>query len=407
MAPGSAVRRSTLYALRWLWRLLAALLLAERLLKHLAVLRFFQRAPAKATRAPGLVSIIQPILSGDPALAACLERNLDARSGYRREFIWLIDADDAPARRICAELVARWPGLAIRVVELPPPAPEHNPKLVKLIAGAAAAQGEVLCVLDDDTAIPDDGLEACLPYLDQPGVGLAFGLPYYTSFDNLWSSLVACFVNSSSLMTYIPFAALRDPVTINGMCYALRRETLDAVGGFAGLERVVADDFAVAARLRAHGYRLAQTPLRHPIHTTVRGPRHYAGRIQRWLIFPRESLMRHLAPGELAIFYALVAAPIFFPWLTVAAPLLRPGPAARRFALAYLALSYAIFAHHNHAYLGSAVPWTHQWLVPLTQLTLPAQLLVALAAPRRIVWRGHVMQIERGGNLRLLRRRAS
>ncbi|HMQ31528.1 MAG TPA: glycosyltransferase [Chloroflexaceae bacterium] len=390
----------------WLWRLLAALLLAERLLKHLAVVRFFRRPPARFERQPGLVSIMQPILSGDPALAACLGRNLEARSGYEREFIWLIDDDDAEARRVCEGLAARRPDLAIRVIALPPPPPEHNPKLAKLIAGAALARGEVLCVLDDDTVLPDGGLELCLPHLDRPGVGLAFGLPFYTSFDNLWSSLVACFVNSSSLMTYIPFATAREPVTINGMFYALRRETLDAVGGFVGLERVVADDFAVASRLRDHGYRLAQTPLLHPIRTTVRGPRHYAGLIQRWLIFPRESLMRHLAPGELAAFYGLVAAPVCFPWLAAAAPLVRPGPAARRFALGYFALSYAIFAHHNRAYLGSAVPWRRSWLVPLVQLALPAQTLAALLAPRRIVWRGHVLRVERGGELRLVRRRA-
>ncbi len=388
----------------WLWRLLAALLLAERLLKHLAVVRFFRRPPLRATRPLGLVSIMQPILSGDPALSDCLERTLTARSGYSREFIWLIDADDGEARRVCDALVARHPGMAIRVVALPPPAPAHNPKLVKLIAGAALARGEVICVLDDDTMLPDDGLEQCLPHLELPGVGLAFGLPYYTSFDNLWSSLVACFVNSSSLMTYIPFASLRDPVTINGMFYALRRETLAAVGGFAGLERVVADDFAVADRLRGAGYRLAQTPLRHPIRTTVRGPRHYAGLMQRWLIFPRESLMRHLAPAELAAVYALVAAPVCFPWLAVA-PLLWRAPGARRFALGYLALSFAIFAQHNRAYLRGATPWRRAWLVPLVQLALPAQMLAALLAPRRIVWRGHVLQIERGGNLRLLRRR--
>lgn len=389
----------------WIYRLLAALMLAERLLKHLAVARFFRRPPPAPARPPALVSILQPILSGDPALAECLGRNLDARTGYGREFIWLVDADDAAARAICAGVAAGRPEVSVRVVELPPPAPEHNPKLVKLVAGAAVARGEVLCVLDDDTVLPDGGLEQCLPYLDRPGVGLAFGLPYYVSFDNLWSSLVSCFVDSSSLMTYIPFAAVSDPVTINGMFYALRRETLDAVGGFVGLERVVADDFAVAGRLRAHGYRLAQTPLRHAIRTTVRGPRHYAGLIQRWLIFPRESLMRHLAPRELALFYGLVVAPAFFPWLALAAPALRPGRAGRALAAAYFALSFAIFARHNRAYLGGAVPPARALLVPLVQLLLPAQMLAALAAPRRITWRGHVLRIERGGNLRLVRRR--
>lgn len=392
--------------MRWLWRLLGVVMLAERLLKALAVRRFFRRPLPQPTRPVELVSILQPILSGDPALADCLGHNLDARTAYGREFIWLIDADDAEARRVCEELIARRPDAAVRLVALPPPAPAENPKLVKLIAGAALAAGDVICVLDDDTVLPDGGLERCLPALDQPGVGLAFGLPFYISFDNLWSSLVACFVNSSSLMTYIPVATLREPATINGMCYAMRRQTLAAVGGFTGLEQSAADDFAVAARLRAHGYRLAQTALRHPIRTTVRGPRHYATLMQRWLVFPRESLLRHLAPADLAVLYALVAAPILFPWLALGAALLRPGPATRRFALAYFALSWAVFVWQDRAYLGGATPWRRAWLVPIVQLALPAQLVAALLAPRRIVWRGHVMQIERGGDLRTLRRRA-
>jgi ceramide glucosyltransferase len=388
-----------------LWRLLACLLLGERLLKALAVWRFFRRPLPQARRPVALVSVLQPILSGDPALADCLARNLDARSSYRREFVWLLDDDDAEAQRVCAALVAQRPGVAVRVVALPPPGPAQNPKLVKLIAGAALARGDVICVLDDDTVLPDEGLERCLPALDQPGVGLAFGLPFYTSFDNLWSSLVACFVNSSSLMTYVPAALLREPATINGMCYALRRETLDAVGGFAGLERSAADDFAIAARLRAHGLRLAQTPLRHPIRTTVRGPRQYAALMQRWLVFPRESLMRHLGPADLVVLYGVVALPILFPWLAIGAALLRPGPATRRLAVAYLALSWAIAAWQSRAYLGGATPWRWAWLTPLVQLALPAQLVAALLAPRRIVWRGHVMRIERGGALRIVRRR--
>ncbi|MEI7770876.1 MAG: hypothetical protein WCI67_12840, partial [Chloroflexales bacterium] len=82
---------------------LLALALAERAWKHLAVVRFFRRPqPAPAGPLP-TVSIIQPILSGDPALAAGLAANLDAPSAYRREFLWLVDSDDGAAQAICAE----------------------------------------------------------------------------------------------------------------------------------------------------------------------------------------------------------------------------------------------------------------------------------------------------------------
>ncbi|NCC35277.1 MAG: glycosyltransferase [Chloroflexia bacterium] len=391
--------------MRWLWRLLIILLYAERLLKHLAVIRFFRRAQPPVEAKPGLVSIMQPILSGDPALAACLETNLVAHSGYQREFLWLIDDGDEPARQICTDLMARYPSVAITLVALPAPPPEHNPKLVKLIAGSTHARGTIICVLDDDTMLPDHALENCLPYLAQPGVGLVFGLPYYVSYDNLWSGLVATFVNSSSLMTYIPFSLLHEPVTINGMFYALQRTTLESVGGFAGLERIVADDFAVAERVRQHGYRLVQTPVRHAIRTTVAGPRHYLRLMQRWLIFPRESLLRHLAPHELMLVTSMVALPTFLPWVALALFVGRPGRARRGLLLAYAGLSYLIFAVHNRRYLNHATPWRWSWTVPLVQIVLPAQLVSALLAPRKINWRGHTMQIERGGTLRLLHRR--
>ena len=382
------------------------LLFAERLLKHLAVVRFLRLPRPVLRRPPRLVSIMQPIFSGDPQLAGCLERNLLSASDLAREFIWLVDDDDTEGLAICRALIERHPAVNVHLVELPPPAPAQNPKLVKLIAGAALAQGEVLCVLDDDTMLPDGGLELCLPYLDQPRVGLAFGLPYYESFDNLWSSLVAYFVDSQSLLTYIPFALLSEPATINGMFYAVRRETLDAVGGFAGLEASLADDFAVAQRFRTAGYRLAQTPLLHAIRTTVSGPSHYASLIQRWFIFPRESIMRQLGRRELALFYGLTVLPIFFPWLAIVLNMCRPARATKIATLAYLGYCYAIFAHINRAYLKSAAPWGRSWLVPLIQLGFPAQVLIALGSPQRINWRGHLIEAVPGGGLRMVKRRS-
>lgn len=383
---------------------LLALLIAERTWKHLAVVRFFRRPPPPASAGPlPMVSIIQPILSGDPALATGLATNLDAPTAYRREFLWLVDTDDAAAQAICAALIARRPQADVRLILLDPPAASENPKLIKLIAGARVAQGEVICVLDDDTRLPPYGLERLLPALDTPGVGLAFGLPYYVSFDSLWSAMVACFVNSSSLTTYLPYASLGEPLTINGMCYAMRRDALESIGGFGGLEHIVADDFAVAQRVRVGGYRLAQTGLRHAISTTVGGPGAYARIIQRWLIFPRESLLRHLAPRDLALFYGVTLVPLAGPWLALIGVLGR-GP-SRMLGLAYLAYSYAIFAHLEAAYLGCPTPRRWRWLVPLVQLLTPIQALAALLAPQRINWRGHLIAIEPGGGIRTIRRR--
>ena len=301
--------------------------------------------------------------------------------------------------------MAAHPQCAIQVLALPPAPQGANPKTFKLVAGLDAARGDVICVLDDDTMLPAHWMEQCLPFLGLRGVGLAFGLPYQVNFSNTWSSLVAYFVNSHSLLTYVPYAMRHDPVTINGMFYAARRDCAGAVGGFRGLEPILADDFAVAARFRDHGYGLAQTPLRHAIRTQVRGARHYLSLFQRWFIFPRESLLRHLPWREQILVYGLAMLPALAPLLLLVGLLVWPSPLGSVLTALYFVYHYAIFAHFNLAYLKRSSPWSNSWLVPMIEVIFPLQLLAALLLPQRINWRGHVMQVERGGSFRFVRRR--
>ncbi len=388
-----------------LWWLLAGLMLAQKIWKHWLVWRFFRRPIPPTAREPERVSILQPILSGDPTLPGCLQANLALQTRYNLEFIWLVDSDDHAAQRLCQALAALYEQHPVQIVTLPPPGQRDNPKMIKLIAGMAYARGDVICVLDDDTRLPGGGLEQCLPFLDQPAAGLAFGLPYYRHFGNLWSSLVSLFVNDQSLMTYVPYTALAEPFTINGMFYAMRRETLERVGGFAGLESALADDFAVAERFRAHGYRLVQTPLRHAISTTVQGPGHYLSLIQRWFIFPRESLLRHLDGQDRAVLYGMGMLPALFPLALAVALKAKPSPRMWGYAALYFGHSLLAFQHFNAAYLRGATPAAYRWAAPLVELLFPLQLLAAQLSPQRIVWRGHVLQVEKGGGFHVVRRR--
>ena len=141
--------------------------------------------------------------------------------------------------------------------------------------------------------------------------------------------------------------------------------------------------------MRQHGYRLVQTPLRHAISTHVAGPRRYLSLIQRWFIFPRESLMRHLPRREQALVYGLAMFPALAPLLLVT----------------YLGYHYLLCLEWNRRYLRGATPFSKSWLWSVLQIVFPLQLLAALLLPQRIVWRGHVMQVERGGGFRFVRRR--
>jgi ceramide glucosyltransferase len=412
-------------------------LLVFTLWRHATVLRFFRAhspaAPlaargARPRLAPELVSILQPILSGDPTLPVTLGYNVRTPAYYRREFLWLVE-DDVAGRQICGDLIAAHPDVTIRLLLQGIPPQGVNPKTFKLINGLAAAQGDIICVLDDDTmltlppaprggqdgqssgtpaACSGDPLCACLPYLYAPGAGLAFGLPYQVNFRNLWSALIALFVNANSLPTYISYASLHKPVTINGMFYALRRTTLLAAGGFSGLEHTLADDFAVAQRIRSLGpeaLHLVQTPLRHAISTDVPTARRYLSLMQRWFIFPRESLLRHLPLPELGLLYGLILLPTLLPPLLVLGAVIWPSPLLWGLLGCWFALSYGLFLQLNAAYLYHATPLRWSLLLPLMQLLFPLQLLAALLLPQRITWRGHTMAVMRGGGFRYINRR--
>jgi ceramide glucosyltransferase len=386
---------------------LGALMLVERLWKQSAITAFFRQAPPPpAPSPPQLVSIIQPVLSGDPTMPACLEANLYLKCASALEYIWVVDEDDEEGCRICQELKTRYPEVDIRLVTVPPPLDGYNPKSFKLIEGRKVARGEIICVLDDDTMLPENGLEVTLPYLDQPGIGLAFGLPYYVNFSNGWSSMVSTFVNSNSLLTYIPYTALTQPFTINGMYYVIRSSVLDSMGGFEAIKHMFSDDFAIAHLCRTHGYFLAQTPVCHGISTQVRDRNHYFNLLQRWFVFPRESILRYVSPRDRLLVYLFGIAPILFPLFLVLALLFRPSWSKLIYTLLYFGCNLAIVDEFNKKYLRSARPAHKVWLIPVMLVLIPIQIICSLALPQRANWRGNVVQVEPGGGFRYIRRRS-
>ncbi|MFN8532105.1 MAG: glycosyltransferase [Dehalococcoidia bacterium] len=374
---------------------------ADRVWKLVGVLAFFSR-PRRTGRA-GLVSILQPILGGDPALEGCLRHNLLVDHGLPVEFVWLLDEDDEEGIDICERLAI---GAPVRLVRLPPPPATASPKLVKLIAGLERAAGDTIAVLDDDTMLRTGGLAEAVAGLDEPDAGLAFGIPCYRSFDNLPSALVSLWVNANSLMTYLPYLTICDPLTINGMFYVLRRDTLRAIGGFSGLEHLLADDFAVASRVRSAGLRLVQTPVIHPIQTTVIDGGHYRRLMGRWLAFPRESLLRHLTLTERTVLAVVALVPSLLPAISLGAALLSRRKAAWLAAGGAILLNAVAAATVNERLLGGATP--RRWLAldPFVQLLTPLHLIGAMLG-REMDWRGHRIRVQPGGSFEIVSRRGS
>jgi ceramide glucosyltransferase len=255
---------------------------AALLLLKFALARRAARAQEPSSRAaPAPTTILQPILSGDPTLAEVLEANLRALPHCR--FLWLLDEDDAHARAVTAQLCVRHPDVAIDCLVLPPAPAGHNPKMHKLALAAAQVRSAHLLVLDDDTTLPAASLAELLARLDT--CDLATGLPCYLDDGRFASRLLAQFVNNNAALTYLPLLNFWPPPSINGMGYALRADALARMGGFATLATLLADDLAIAERLRASGGRIHQSTAPLFVRTSVRDLRHYTQMMHRWFLF--------------------------------------------------------------------------------------------------------------------------
>lgn len=259
--------------------------------------------------ADGPVTVLLPIVSGDPGLEEVLRRNLQLAPAWAR-FVWLIDADDAEGRRIAERLLATTDRVAVELC--PPPAAGLNPKLVKLHQVFGAVDTPFVAVLDDDTVLTEQNLEKAVAALNE--CDLYTGLPCYLPGANFWSSLVAHFVNNNSILTYFPLHPLVGAVSLNGMFYAMRTDTLRRYGGFAPVLDRLCDDYAVATLVRRNGGVIRQgvTPVK--LRTTVAGAGGYFRLLHRWFVFAN-ILVRDQRPGVALLIVLALGLPSLLLWL--------------------------------------------------------------------------------------------
>lgn len=341
---------------------------------------------ALARRAPdasesGRITIVQPILSGDPALSATLTENL-RNAPADVSFCWLVDTDDAEGLRITRELSSD--DARVKIVVCAPWNGQGNPKVAKLVTGLQHC-AELVCVLDDDTVLPPGLLNEARRWLTTGD--LVCGNPVYRARPGVWSRLVAAWVNGSSLITHLPIAELVAPPTINGMWYLLRRSDLEAVGGFEMIAEKLCDDYEIAKLYRDNGFRIVQSPLVHPVTTTITGASHYLSLMRRWMLFTRRLLAKEAPPGIMG----LVVVPAFLPLVCLTAALASRRPMGVVIVIAELGFKSLVLAKLRKRsgvseFTGPVHPGDTV-LEAVADLSQPLHLLTSLWHGDRVRWR--------------------
>jgi cellulose synthase/poly-beta-1,6-N-acetylglucosamine synthase-like glycosyltransferase len=129
-------------------------------------------------------------------------------------------------------------------------APEGaNPKQNALAHGAAVAGGEIILLTDADCVVPPQWITRMSRYLADPRVGLVFG-PVFPDDLSRWLSQYQSFDHVFRYLYTAGSAGLGSPTGGFGNNLAVRREALDAVGGFRGLRHSVTEDAELISEVR-------------------------------------------------------------------------------------------------------------------------------------------------------------
>ena len=389
----------------WVDRLsigLAALYVADRVLKLAAVVSFFRRpqwAMADSLTHWPAITLIQPITRGASNLAGALARRTQPDYPGAIDHLFICDQADAESQAVCRQWMAAHPEQTARIVAVAVVGTAIASKVQKLRAALPAAQGEVLCFIDDDILLRPGALRQLAGALQSGSTGATFGLACYTNWSNTASSLMSAFVNANALLSYIPLTYLTEPYTITGHLFALPRTVFAAAGGLDGLEEArIDDDHEIARRVRRLGVQCVQTPVIYDVDNCLPSLRSYANQMQRWFTIPRLAMLPFLTPREQAVSAVGSAANLLLPALALLMLLARRRTPVRAL-LSALAAFGATYLAGERLYLRRATPLARWPLVVAVAFVAPLQALIALAGGNEFEWRGQRLRLHRGGTI--------
>jgi ceramide glucosyltransferase len=349
--------------------------MVQTLLGMAGVRRFVRATPPCARSLPP-VTVLKPLHGAEPLLAEALETFF--RQDYPvLQLVFGVHRADDPAAAVVRALCARYPQVdATLVVD----ATQHgaNGKIGNLINMLPSAKYSVLVVSDSDMHVATDYVRQVAAALAVGGTGLVTSLYVgRPATPGLATQLGAAYINQIFASGAVMARALGRQDCL-GATMALRRSTLQRIGGFEALAPFVADDGVLGRLVVAAGYNVG---LAATVPATTVAETNFLALFSHELRWART--IRAMAPR--AFLLSVVQFPIFWSLLAVALVPHHVWPAA---LLTLAVLVRAASGRLIERALGATV--TPVWLVPLRDL-LSVAVMAASFAGRNVAWRGQVL----------------
>src|SRR5262249_42092858 len=258
-----------------------------------------------------------------------------------------------------------------------------NRKVSNLINMVSLARHDVLVVADSDIEVGPDYLGNVVAALQRPGVGAVTCLYHGIAGTTLAGCLASLTINAHFLPSIVFGVACRLANPCFGSTIALKRETLDRIGGFEAFAYCVADDHAIGRAVRDGGSRVAILPCTVGHACDYRSLREFFGHELRCA-----RVIRSIDP-------------IGYAWAVLSNPLPLPlgaifcsGANGGALFLAFAAVVCRI-ALCQCAKVGFGLPRQPYWLLPLADIIAFLSFMSGFFGSS-VTWRGHRYRILSG-----------
>ncbi len=362
------------------------------LLSIFSLRRFSRQDGARRPLAPA-VTVLKPLYGAEKSLyqhlASFCRQNY---AGPVQLLFGVHDTSDAAAfvaRKVVSDLragrIAGVPaGLTAELV-VDPDLHGTNGKVSNLINLSRHIAHDMVVLADSDIIVAPDYLGKLALALATPGVGLVSCLYRGLPLAGLWSRLGAMGVDYNFLPNVVTGVALKMARPCIGATIALRRSTLETVGGFEAIKDQLADDYALGEAVRGLGMEvvLADFAVGH-----AHGETEFLDLWRREMRWART--IRSLDP----LGYAGLAVSYPLPWALLA--LLAGGFAPAGIILAFTALLCRLTLQDEIDHRFPALAHHALWLTPMRDL-LSFAIFIASFVPGQVHWRGRDYELAENG----------
>jgi len=335
---------------------------------------------------PATISVLKPLCGLEPRLYANLE-TFCRQTHPSFQLLFGVSSATDPAVGVVNRLREAYPDLDITLV-VNDAVHGVNLKVSNLINLAQHARHEVIVIADSDIAVPPDYLHTVSDPLSSGHIGVVTCLYRARRVGEVWARLGALFIDEWFVPSVHVARAAGGRRFGFGATLALRRETLDAIGGFHELKDCVADDFWLAEYVRGLGLRTHVSELTVVTDVTERDLVSLWLRETRWL-----RTIRSINPLGFAFLFITFTSPwLMASWLMGLGFDWSGGAIADSTAdmIVDLSTSFGLSARLL-LHWRTTRDWRSFWrdlpLIPLRDLLLSAEWATA-AFGSHVIWRG-------------------